>query len=721
MHWGFRRGIALGAIASLIIAGSTGVRLAQPVANANTAVAASSANVDWPVYGGNTDNQHFSPLTQISAANVKQLGVAWTAQEGKNLSIFETMPVVVKGVMYYTTNTDQVRAVDPATGRLLWQYTPKVNFYGSLAGGGGGLQVNRGVEVVNGTVYLATFDAQMIALQASTGEMLWHSYIADPNTGYSESSGPTYWNGMLFIGAALGDSGQRGFEEAMDAKTGKILWRFYTVPLPGHGWVPAQGQHGGGDVWMPATIDPTSGVLYFGTGNPSPDFNNATRLGCDPWVDAIVALNAMTGKLAWAHTEVCNDVWDYDSMPQPYLMNLMVNGTMTRVVGHANKSGFLTFYNAKTGQVIAKTSHLGYYNMPHPKPNATGVKVCPGTQGGTEYEPSSFSPQAGLVYQDYANGCFIFKTASLASVNNHQQGQIDIGGSDTLVPGTVSGGIVAVNPVTGKVVWRTPFKLPAYSGTLSTASGLVFTGDDDGNFYALDGKTGKILWKANLGLSFGAPPIAYSVNGTEYVAIAVGGSNNSPLYDTAPLGGTLVVFKLGGKPATKLPAVNAASAPTTLPSLRGFKQLNKWMWDVPEKKVVVIQVVAAPNGANNGFNFDGFYKGQATITIPQFWSMVIEFKNDAALPHSAAVTYTNKPGTKVWASGLGPVESPNPIAGTTGKSWQLVGGGIGNIVLDQAGHFYLSCLVPGHLQSGMWDHFVVSATAKAPSLTTSGT
>lgn len=720
MHWPLRRGVALGAIAALVIAGSTGARLAQPAVSTNTALAAANSNVDWPEWGGTSDNLHSSPLTQISASNVKHLGVAWTAQEGTNLSIFETIPVVVKGVMYFTTNTNQVRAVDAASGKLLWQYTPKVNFYGSLAGGGGGLQVHRGVTVVNGTVYLATFDAQMIALQASTGEKLWQSNIADPNSGYSESSGPTYWNGLLFIGAALGDSGQRGFEEAMDAKTGKMVWRFYTVPLPGHGWVPAQGQHGGGDVWMPSTIDPGTGLLYFGTGNPSPDFNNGARPGCNPWVDAIVALNARTGKMAWAHTEVCNDVWDYDSMPQPYLMNLTVNGKMTRVVGHANKSGFLTFYNAKTGQIISQTAHLGYYNMPHPKPNATGVKVCPGTQGGTEFEPSSFSPQTGLVYQDYANGCFIFKTASQASINNHQRGQIDLGGSMTLIPGTVSGGIAAVNPTTGKVVWRTPFKQPAYSGTLTTASGLVFTGDDDGYFYALDGKTGKTLWKANLGLAYGAPPIAYSVNGTEYVAIAVGGSNNSPLYDTAALGGTMVVFKLGGKPATKLPAVNAASGPTTLPSLRGFRQLNKWMWDIPEKKVVVLQVIAASNSTNAGFNFNGYYKGQATITIPQYWSMVIEFRNDAALPHSAAVTYTNKPATGVVSTALGPIQSPNPIAGTTGKGWQLVGGGIGNIVLDQAGHFYLSCLVPGHLQSGMWDNFVVSPTAKGPSILPAG-
>jgi PQQ-dependent dehydrogenase (methanol/ethanol family) len=719
MGWNLHQGITIGATLALVVAGSLGAHLTQPSAGAGI-VHAAAANTDWPEYGNTSDNTHYSELAQITPANVGKLGIAWSQQEGKNLSIFENMPVVVNGVMYYTTNTDQVRAVDGATGKLLWQYTPKINFYGSLAGGGGGLAINRGVAVVGGKVYLATFDARLVALQASTGEKLWESNIADPNAGYSESSGPTYWNGMLFIGGALGDSGQRGFVSGFDAATGKKLWTYYTVPSPGHGWVPAVGAHGGGDVWMPITVDTTTGMLYFGTGNPSPDFSTSKRPGCNQWADAIVALDGKTGKFVWAHSEYCNDAWDYDSMPQPYLFNMTINGKNTRVVGHWDKAGFAFFYDAKTGKVISKTAAIGYFNMPHPQPTAAGVKVCPGTQGGTEFEPQAYNPNTGLAYTDYANGCFIFKAASLATSQHHQTGQIDIGGSTTLVPGTVSGGVAAIDPKTGKIAWRLPLSQPAYSGILTTGSGLVFSGDDDGYFRAIDAKTGKVLWKADLGLAFGAPPMTYEINGTQYIAIAVGGSNNSPLYDTAALGGTLEVFKLGGQPITKLAPVAAASpGVTTLPTLKGYKQIGKWLWVNSAKKLAVIKVEAAATGANNGFNFDGYFNGQATFTMPQYWGLAIEFRNDAALPHSAAITDKHVAPATVETLGALPAETSNATRGTTGKTWEIVGAGLG-LVTSTAGHFYLSCLVPGHLASGMWDNFVVSPTATMPSLTVSG-
>ncbi|MGH2388717.1 MAG: PQQ-binding-like beta-propeller repeat protein [Chloroflexota bacterium] len=718
MHFRIGRAIAVGAVVATVVVGSVEPRLAQPLTGSNAAEAA-GANVDWPTYGNTSDNTHFSSLDQITPANVGKLGLAWSQPEGPNQSIFENMPVVVKGVMYYTTNTDQVRAVDGATGKLLWQYTPKVNYYGSLAGGGGGLAINRGVAVVGGKVYLATFDARMIALQASTGEKLWESNIADPNAGYSESSGPTYWNGMLFIGGALGDSGQRGFVSGFDANTGKKLWTYYTVPAPGDGWMPAKGDHGGGDVWMPITVDTTTGMIYFGTGNPSPDFDNSKRPGCDQWADAVVALDAKTGKFVWAHSELCNDVWDYDSMPQPYLFNMMINGKNTRVLGHWDKAGFVFFYNAKTGKVISKTKAIGYYNMPHPQPSTKGAKVCPGTQGGTEFEPQGYNPNTGLVYTDYANGCFIFKSAGPATTTHHQTGQIDIGGSDTLVPGTVSGGVAAIDPKTGKIAWRLQLSLPAYSGILTTGSGLVFSGDDDGYFRAIDAKTGKVLWKTNLGLAFGAPPMTYEINGTQYIAIAVGGSNNTPFYDRAPLGGTLEVFKLNGKSIAKLaPVVVTAPGVKTLPTLKGYKQIGKWLWANQAKKLAVIKVEAAATGANNGFNFDGYFKGQATFTIPQYWSLAIEFRNDSALPHSAAITDKNVAPATVETLGALPAETTNATSGTTGKTWEIVGSGLG-LVTSQAGHFYLSCLVPGHLASGMWDNFIVSSTAKLPSFTVS--
>jgi glucose dehydrogenase len=286
---------------------------AKVVVTAAARTTAASGTVDWPWWGNTTDNTRFSPLTQINSATVGKLGLAWTAQEGGNLLAWETDPVVVQGVMYYTTNLDQVRAVNAATGKRLWQYTPRVNFFRAIAGGGGGVPTNRGVTVANGKVYLLTFDDQLIALQAATGDVVWHAQVADASQGYSETSPPTYWNGLLFVGSAESDAGLRGFVAAYNATTGKQVWRFFTVPAPGQDWVPKVGHHGGGDVWMPQVIDTTTGILYFGTGNPSPDFNNSQRAGSNPWVDATVALNARTGQFLWAHTEVSPDVWDYDS------------------------------------------------------------------------------------------------------------------------------------------------------------------------------------------------------------------------------------------------------------------------------------------------------------------------------------------------------------------------------------------------------------------------
>jgi quinohemoprotein ethanol dehydrogenase len=197
------------------------------------APATSGANVDWPLFGNTSDNTRFSTLSQVNAGNVSKLGVAWTMSEGANLATWETMPVVVGGVMYFTTNVDQVLAVDAATGRLLWKFTPKVNLYLAIAGGGGGTPTNRGVAVANSKVYELTFDNQLIALQAATGEKLWDTQVADPNQGYSETSPPTYWNGMLFVPSSEGEAGVRGFVAAYDANTGRQIWRFYTVPARG--------------------------------------------------------------------------------------------------------------------------------------------------------------------------------------------------------------------------------------------------------------------------------------------------------------------------------------------------------------------------------------------------------------------------------------------------------------------------------------------------------
>ena len=710
-----RRGTMATLVALLALAGSVHVTGSSVGSAHHGKAAASAMNVDWPRFGNTTDNTRFSPLTQINASNVNKLGIAWTMSEGANLSVWETDPVVVNGTMYLTTNTDQVLAVNAATGKLLWKFTPAVNFYLAIAGGGGGVPTNRGVAVVNGKVYLLTFDARLVALQAATGEKLWSVQVANPHEGYSESSPPTYWNGLLFVGSEEGDAGLRGFVAAYDANTGKQVWRFYTIPAPGQGWNPAQGGHGGGDVWMPPTIDTRTGVLYFGTGNPSPDFMNTMRPGCNQWVDATVALDARTGKLLWAHTQVCPDVWDYDSHQPPTLFTVQQNGKTIRAVGQGNKEGYYWIFDARTGKVLAKSPALVPETNPRPFPNPKGVTICPGTSGGIEFSPAAYNPQTHAVYQPALNECQIFQTADPTVVQQHRRGTVDTGGLVSNAPMPRTGTMSAIDVNTGKLLWHDRISQPMIGGTLATAGNVVFSGADDGHFYAFDARTGKILWSPYLRIAFGAAPIAYEVNGTEYIAIAAGGADVSAS-DTAPLGGTFVVFKLGGATVKPLPAVAAGTyvpMHQAMPSLKGLTRLNPWMYVNAKNQHLVLRIVAAATPNDSGFNFDGYAKGQATFVVPQNWNVDFMFSNKAALPHSMAIASNLKLPPTLAPFGFGQVKTPDPIEGTGPGVTQVVG-----MSAVPAGKYYMVCLVPGHIQAGMWDYFTISATAKMPSIQT---
>ncbi|HVC83018.1 MAG TPA: PQQ-binding-like beta-propeller repeat protein [Chloroflexota bacterium] len=679
------RGAAVGLVASLVLAGAA--QAGSPQTAASRTKAAAAGNVDWPLFGNTTNNTRYSPLTQITASNVSRLGYAWTQAQGAKLTTLETDPIVVNGIMYYTTNTDQVRAVNAATGALRWQYSPKVNFYLAMSGGGAGVPTNRGVTVANGRVYLLTFDNQLTSLQASTGEVLWHTQVADPNQGYSETSPATYWNGLLFVGSAESDSGRQGFVAAYNATTGKQVWRYFTIPNVGQGWRKTAAVSGG-DVWMPQVIDAKTGILYFGTGNPWPDATNSKRPGCDPWTDATVALNARTGKFIWAHSEVCNDVYDYDSHQPPMIFDVTINGKTTHAVGHGNKSGLYFIYNAATGAVLAKTGYLGKYS--HPK----GAPTCPGPLGGLEFSPPAFSPQTHMAYEPGLEACVSFSQLT----------------SGKLPKINASGYMVGIDTATGKIAWKTATPAPMLGGAVATASGLVFAGSHDGNFYAFDAKTGKIVWKTNVGLSFGAAPITYEVNGTQYIAVAAGGlSAGATLLPGAKIGGTLVVFKLNGKPVTKLPIVEgkATSGLSEAVSVKGMTPVGPWMYVDTKTHRVVFKVVAASNSTNNGFNFDGYAKGKANFIVPTGWIVNFIFTNHSPLAHSMAVV----PTLKLNASVVPLAATPKANQGVGANVTQYAG-----FTAYAAGKDYLACLVPGHILAGMWDNFTISATATMPSI-----
>ena len=706
----FRRGAATAAALSLVVAGSANATVLHQAAQQQKAAA--SAGTDWPLFGNTVGNTRYSSLAQINASNVGKLGIAWTQAEGNKLVTDETDPVVVNGIMYYTTNADQVRAVNAATGTMMWQFTPKVDFYHAIAGGGGGVPTNRGVTVANGHVYLLTFDNQLISLQASTGEKLFSSQVADPNMGYSETSPPTYWNGLLFVGSAESDAGLRGFVAAYDAKTGKQVWRWYSVPEPGQGWMPKVGQHGGGDVWMPSVVDPKTGILYFGTGNPSPDENNSQRPGCNPWVNATVALNAKTGKFIWGHTEYCNDVWDYDSHQPPMIFDVTINGKTIHAVGHGNKSGKYFVYDAATGKVLSQSDFVGQYTRPHLKPSVKGAITCPSDVGGFEFSPPAFSPMTQYAYEPGLNSCGKFVLAPQSETNLHKVGASDFGGQ-ALPYGKITGFMSAIDTRTGKVAWKVPMKNGMIGGAMASAGNLVFSGADDGNFYAFDATNGKILWKANLGLGFGAAPITYSVNGTQYVAIAAGGAAVAVITG-ANTGGTLVVFKLNGSPIHKLPSIQSTGFNGGLAlklTTKGLKQINPWMYVDTTHQSVTIKLKAAATSDNNGFNFNGYYNGKANFVVPLGWVVNVIFSNASAIPHSAALLLSKNVPPKLATIAGGPVETPNAMQGVTAGKEQYV-----EFSAVDAGKYVLACLVPGHLPAGMWDNFTISSSAKMPTI-----
>jgi PQQ-dependent dehydrogenase (methanol/ethanol family) len=701
MHLAFRLVASFAILASLLVGGSLrAVVQAKPTSQTGT-------NVDWPLFGNTSDNTRFSTLSLINTTNVGKLGIAWTMAEGPQLFGFENDPVVVNGVLYMTTNLDQVRAVNAATGAMYWQYTPKVNFYQAIAAGGGGVPANRGVNIANGTVYLLTFDDQLIALQAATGEKIWSTTVADARLGYSEDSPPTYWNGLLLVGSAGAEGGLRGFIAAYDARTGKQVWRYYTVPAPGHDWNPAQGNHGGGTVWMPPTIDTTTGIVYFGTGNPSPDFVNTMRPGCDHWVDATLALDARTGRFLWGHSNFCPDVWDKDTSQPAMLFTVYKNGEAIRAVGEGSKGGYYWIFNARTGAVLAESPSIAPQTPNRPYPNAQGVKVCPG-EAGINFGPASYSPLTQAVYTDGISSCAFIKTIPVAANASHKLGALDTGGSYQLV--SYGGTVTAIDATTGRFRWHLNFPDQLMAGTMVTAGGLVFTGDDAGHFYAFDAQTGTIRWKTNLGLALGGAPIAYEVNGTEYIAVAAGGTGVS----NGNGGGTLVVFKLNGAPVTPLPQVFPGLVPKNqLPSLKGLTQVNPWMYVKPKAHHVEVEVVASANANNSGFNFDGYAKGQANFIVPVGWGIEFIFSNLGTFPHSLAIASTLKVPVQEPLFGFGPAETGNAIGGIKAGVYQVMG--ISPLPSD-AGKYYLVCKVPGHIQSGMWDYITISRTATMPSI-----
>jgi alcohol dehydrogenase (cytochrome c) len=494
---------------------------------------------DWPVFGRDRDNTRYAPQTEIDKDTVSRLGEAWHSDLGGDQYLQESFPIVVDGVIYVTTSTDEVYAFDGATGKVKWKYAPRVDFSLSSGVGGYGISVNRGVAVADGKVYLLTFDCQLKAISAATGEELFSTQVDDPKSGAYETMSPTVYDGNVYVGNSGSDQGVRGFIAAYDAKTGKQKWRFYTIPPVGKDW--RKKGTGGGTVYMAPTVDTRTGRIIVGTSNPSPAIVGTKRPGANLYTSSIVALDAGTGKLAWYHQEVPHDLWDYDAASPVVLLDSTIDGKKVRIAAEAGKSGYLFMLDARTGKDVFP--RLAFVKQNHTPPTTKGTLECPGPLGGSQYDPIAYSPRVNAAYVSGIDFCFILKVS-----NQKLQGESHFGGtrsipSDAKPTGTFD----AVDMSTGKFLWRRKMSTPMGAGAAATASDLVFTVDQHGEVYAFDARTGKTRWKANLGLAGAAAPVVYSIKGKEYIAVAIGGSGLTSSNDFGPIGSRVVVLTLDGK------------------------------------------------------------------------------------------------------------------------------------------------------------------------------
>jgi alcohol dehydrogenase (cytochrome c) len=495
---------------------------------------------DWPYFGRDRDNTRFATQDEVDRENVDELGEAWRTGLGPDQFLMESFPTVVGKTIYVTTSTDEVMALDGETGKIKWTYAPEVDFSQSTGVGGYGISVNRGIAHEGGKLFVLTFDDQLQALSAKTGEKLWSSSVADPGSGAYESMAPTAYDGKVYVGDSGSEDGVRGFVAAYDQKTGKKIWQFYTVPKQGEGWVPKGG--GGGTIYMPPTVDERTNTIYVGTGNPAPVIVGAKRPGKNLYTDSILALDASTGKLKWFHQEQAHDLWDYDAESPVVLFNAEINGEMKRGVAEAGKNGLLFILDAETGEDLFPP--VPFVKRHHTPPTTKGTLECPGAVGGSQYSPLAYSPETQAVYVSGINLCMYLK------VTYEEEGGEKAFGGDRVVPKNTkkTGTFTAVKVTDGKVLWKKKMPTPMDGGATASAGGLVFTGDQKGILYAFDAKTGDTLFEGNLGLAFGTAPVIYSIKGQEYVLATIGGAALTASEELGPVGAEVVALKLGGKP-----------------------------------------------------------------------------------------------------------------------------------------------------------------------------
>ena len=574
----------LGAVLVALVAAAAALDWQQPGAAASAQELATLPKTNWLKNGGNLSNQNYSPLTKINRETVSRVKGVWrTHLEGSGLGVKysgEAQPLVQDGVIYVVTGADDVFALSVTTGSILWTHK-------------GGLPdaiptvccgwTSRGVALGDGKVYAGQLDGRLLALDQKSGEPVWSIQAERWQNGYTITAAPLYYSGMVIVGFAGGENGTRGRVKAFDAKDGRLLWTFYTIPGPGeigHDTWPQNNDawlHGGGTVWQTPAVDPELGLIYFTTGNPGPDFNGKIRAGDNLFSTSMVAIDAATGKYRWHFQQIHHDLWDYDGPSPVVLFDVTISGRVRKAAAEPNKAGWVYILDRTNGKPLIGIDEMPVPQEPRQATSKTqpiprgdafvpqsvdiapedfplvnqgriftpfwkdAIVAKPGARGGANWPPSSYDPTTNLFYVCATDAANLFRGGEDDQPIT-PEGTRYLGSAFGGAPLPASGIFAALDMKTNRLVWQQRWKESCYSGSVTTAGGLVFTGRNDGRLTALNSSTGKRLWEFQTGAGMNAPVSVFEYEGEEYVVAYSAGS----LFAGSPRGDSVWLFSVKG-------------------------------------------------------------------------------------------------------------------------------------------------------------------------------
>ena len=491
---------------------------------------------NWLTYSGQYQGHRFSQLKEIHSANVSQLRVQWVRQF-PTLEVFEATPLVVDGVMFISLPENEVWAVDAATGLPFWKYQYALPTQLAVCCG----KVNRGLAILRDTLYMGTLDAKLVAIDSRSGNELWTQTVGHPDEGLSITSAPLAVKDMIITGVAGGEYGIRGFLDAYDARTGKLRWRTHTIPAAGEPgnetWEGDSWKIGGSATWMTGSYDPDLDLLFWGVGNPGPDWNGEVRKGDNLYSDCVLAIDPDNGQIKWHFQFTPHDVHDWDACQIPVLVDTVYDGKRRKLLLWGNRNAFYYVLDRETGEFLHATEFAKQtwakgiddtgrpIRIPGTSPSPSGVKVYPDVSGAANWYSPTYSRETGLIYYMAFDGA---GTYYMTEEPEYVPGRPYLGGLGTVneleefPDSEYVSAVRALDPTTGERRWQYVVQAKSTSGLLSTAGNLLFGGTRHGNFFALDANTGKELWRLDLGGWVHAAPISFAVNGKQYVSIAAG-------------------------------------------------------------------------------------------------------------------------------------------------------------------------------------------------------